>query len=328
MTTEVLRVSDLRTDIHADRRDLPIVNGVSFHIGGGEMFGLVGESGCGKTTLALTLVRLVNPVSGSILFRGLDLAALSQRQMKQQRRHIQIVFQDPYSSLPSRLPVTNIVGEPLDIFSIGTRKERRTAVSEMLDAVGLSRLRSGRRFTHELSGGERQRVSIARALITRPELVILDEPVSSLDVSIQAQVLSLLQHLQSEFKAAYLLISHDLRIVAQMCDRVAVMYAGKIVELAESDKLYSAPLHPYTQALLSSIPTLDVQQPMIPHGLPGQPPSGYERITGCVFNTRCPIRTDICFKYEPALIAHRVAHHAACHNIASRPERGGEVVRT
>lgn len=229
------------------------VDDVSFDINTGETFGLVGESGCGKTTTGRCILRLIEPTSGEVVFNGTDLAKLSPKQMREARRDLQIVFQDPYSSLNPRMRVGTIVEEPLVIHKVGTRDERRARVAELFTLVGLDPTHASR-FPHEFSGGQRQRIGLARALALNPSLIIADEPVSALDVSVQAQVVNLLQDLQQQLGLTYLFIAHDLRLVRQVCDRVAVMYRGRIVELAPADELFSNPLHAYTRALLSAVP--------------------------------------------------------------------------
>ncbi|HZP90597.1 MAG TPA: ABC transporter ATP-binding protein [Actinomycetota bacterium] len=295
------------------------VDGVTFDIGEGETVGLVGESGSGKTTLGRAIVGLVPPTAGSIELRGVELSALRGRRARRARSQIQMVFQDPFASLDPRWPVARSVGEPLRLHRVGTRRERHERVLELLELVGLSR-RMADRFPHELSGGQRQRVGLARALALRPALVVADEAVSALDVSIQAQILNLLQRLQQELGLAYLFIAHDLAVVHQISDRVAVMYLGRIVELAPAVDLYREPRHPYTISLLSANPVPD---PSIEAGrerivLPGDPPSAAAPPPGCRFHTRCWLRerlgdAEICRTQEPPLREAGPGRSVACH---------------
>lgn len=292
------------------------VDGVSFFIREGETLGLVGESGCGKTTVGRTILRLIDPTAGSILFyndnKPTDIAKLSQRAMKPLRRQMQIIFQDPYSSLNPRMTIGDIVGEPLVVHRIGTPVEREARVKELLEAVGLNP-QYMKRYPHEFSGGQRQRIGIARALALGPKLIICDEPVSALDVSIQAQVLNLLEDLQKEFRLTYLFIAHDLSVVRHISDRVAVMYLGKIVEMAETEELFQKPKHPYTEALLSAVPVPDPDYQRERIILKGDVPSPVNPPSGCYFHPRCPYMQPLCKEQEPAFMDSGGEHFVSCH---------------
>lgn len=288
------------------------VDGVSLKIRQGETLGLVGESGCGKSTLGRLILRLEEPTRGDILFEGESILGYDPREMRSLRREMQIIFQDPFSSLNPRKNVVHIVGEPLYVHGMIDRREREARVLELLEVVGLKREHM-RRYPHQFSGGQRQRIGVARALALHPKLVICDEAVSALDVSIRGQVINLLQDLQEEFGLTYLFISHDLSIVEHIGDRVAVMYLGKLVELADSDALYKVPLHPYTQALLSAAPVPDPKRKKKRIVLPGDVPSPIHPPSGCRFHTRCLYAKDICYKQEPALREVKENHFAACH---------------
>jgi oligopeptide transport system ATP-binding protein len=318
----MLEVFDLKMHFNAGdsgwlgfhhRKKVLAVDGVSFEIKQGETLGLVGESGCGKSTLGRTLLLLYRPTAGNIRFKGHDLPMLQGRTLRMLRRHMQIIFQDPLSSLNPRMTVGNALGEPLREHGLATGRVVRERVEDLLKLVGLNPSFINR-YPHEFSGGQQQRIGIARALALSPEFIVCDEPVSSLDISIQAQIINLLEELQERLGLTYLFVSHDLRVVRHICNRVAVMYLGKIVELAETDELYESPLHPYTQALLSAVPVIEVDA-TLKHSriiLQGEIPSPINPPSGCRFRTRCPYAMEHCAQEEPPLIAKSPTHQVAC----------------
>ncbi|WP_366922837.1 dipeptide ABC transporter ATP-binding protein [Metallumcola ferriviriculae] len=288
------------------------VDGVSFTVREGETLGLVGESGCGKSTTGRTILRLLEPTAGKIIFQGKDITHLNAKELRPIRREIQMVFQDPYASLNPRMTVEEIISEPMLVHGLGNKKSRSKKIHELLDVVGLAGYHA-RRYPHEFSGGQRQRIGIARALAVNPRMIIFDEPVSALDVSIQAQVINLMEDLQKEFGLTFIFIAHDLSVVKHISDRVAVMYLGRIVELAEWEKLYKMPMHPYTQALLSAIPVPDPKHKKERIILSGDVPSPGNPPRGCHFHNRCCHAKEKCRQEIPVLRDCENGHFSACH---------------
>jgi oligopeptide/dipeptide ABC transporter ATP-binding protein len=303
------------------------VDDVSFDLAEGETLGLVGESGCGKTTLARSLMRLLEPTGGKLEFRGRDITHASAREMRPLRREIQMVFQDPFASLNPRKRVTQIVGAPLRLHGV-PKDEVPARVDRLLAQVGLQSEHLNR-YPHEFSGGQRQRIGIARALALEPKLIVLDEPVSALDVSVQAQIVNLLEDIQDEFGLSYLFVAHDLSVVRHVSDRIAVMYLGKLMEVSPAEELYTKPIHPYTQALLAAVPIPDPRENRQRERVvvPGEPPNPIDPPSGCVFHPRCPRATEICSTVEPPLATYPSDHLAACHhplNVSADEVAGAE----
>ena len=300
--------------------DIKAVDGVSFDIYKGETLGLVGETGSGKTTVGRTMLQLYEPTDGQVVFDGTDLTSIKGGELRHMRRRMQMIFQDPYASLNPRMTVGSIVAEPLEVHMIAHGKEKRERVQELLRVVGLNPYFVNR-YPHEFSGGQRQRIGIARALALNPDLIICDEPISSLDVSIQAQVVNLLEELQGRLGLTYLFIAHDLSMVRHISDRMAVMYLGKIMELTDRDEIYLNPLHPYTQALMSAVPVPDPVLEEKRHRiiLEGDIPSPANPPVGCNFSTRCPVAIDICSEVEPEFVEVKKGHFCACHLV--QPEQ-------
>lgn len=319
MSNVLLKVEDLkkyfpiRTGLFSRKTgDVKAVDGVSFEVFEGETLGIVGESGCGKSTTGRVIMRLHEATDGRVTFDGLELNSLSNDAMRKVRRDIQMVFQDPYASLNPRHSIGKILEEPLIVHGIGTAAERKKKVIEFLEVVGLSAYHA-KRYPHQFSGGQRQRIGIARALMTNPKLIIADEPVSALDVSIQAQVLNLMKRLQEDLNLTYIFIAHDLGVVRHISDRVGVMYLGKMVELSNSEELYANPLHPYTQALLSAVPVPDPGFERDQILLKGDIPSPADPPTGCTFHTRCPQAIELCKQQVPQFLEVKSGHYVACH---------------
>jgi oligopeptide transport system ATP-binding protein len=299
------------------------VDDVSFSIARGETFGLVGESGCGKSTTGRSLLRLIEPSGGQVFFEGKEITNLSAEVMRRQRKEMQMVFQDPFSSLDPRQNVKGILEEPLKVHGLGNSRERRERIERLMEIVGLPAAHL-QRYPHQFSGGQRQRIGIARALAVQPKLIVADEPVSALDVSIQSQVINLMQDLQEEFGLTYLFIAHDLSVVKHICDRVAVMYLGRIVEIADKKELYANPQHPYTKALLSAVPSPDPKAKRQRITLQGEVPSPANAPQGCAFHTRCPYVMDVCRSQRPPLMQTDSGHQTACflYNDASEVAAG------
>jgi len=312
-TQDVSRHFGNRQAWFGDRQVVRAVDGVTLAVRRGETLAVVGESGCGKSTLARLLVRLIRPTSGAVVYEGRDISSLSEREMRGLRRDLQFVFQDPFSSLNPRMTVGTLVEEPLRVHAMGSRAERRRRVGELLQRVGLRPDFAGR-YPHEFSGGQRQRIGIARALASGPKVVIGDEPVSALDVSIQAQVINLLEDLKDAFDLTLILIAHDLAVIRHMSDRVAVMYLGEIVELAGTAALYDRPLHPYTQALMRAIPVPSPHRRAMAVGLKGDVPSPLAPPSGCRFHTRCPLATTLCAEQKPSFDTAGAGRFVACHH--------------
>ncbi|WOV86613.1 dipeptide ABC transporter ATP-binding protein [Sporosarcina oncorhynchi] len=318
-TTPLLKVKNLKKHFPIKKGifgktvgHVKAVDDISFYVNEGETLGIVGESGCGKSTTGRVLMRLLEPTEGEIEFDGKNLIDLSVEEMRKTRRDIQMVFQDPYASLNPRHTIGKILEEPLIVHGILNSKERKKKVEEFLVIVGLHPFHA-KRYPHQFSGGQRQRIGIARALMTNPKLIIADEPVSALDVSIQAQVLNLMQDLQEEFNLTYIFIAHDLGVVRHISDRVGVMYLGKLVEISDSESLYEKPLHPYTQALLSAVPVPDPDYAKEQIIIEGDIPNPANPPSGCTFHTRCPFKMDICTVDSPKLVEHTTGHSVACH---------------
>jgi oligopeptide/dipeptide ABC transporter ATP-binding protein len=317
----LLRVDDLRVEFWTARGTVYAVNGISFEIAPGETLGIVGESGCGKSTTARLMLRLLDPTSGTIRFEGRDISRLPQRQLRPLRREMQMIFQDPYASLNPRKTVEQIVSQPFAVHKVVGSREAKLRVRELLDTVGLSREHASR-YPHEFSGGQRQRIGIARALALNPKLIVCDEPVSALDVSVQAQILNLLRSLQQEFGLTYVFISHDLSVMRQICTRIAVMYLGRIVEQGNAIDVIERPQHPYTQALVNAVPVPAADATVARVPLEGELPDATNVPTGCRFHPRCPKRFEPCDKVDPPLLDTDAGQRAACllHDPALAPD--------
>ena len=323
MTTPLLEVNDLvkhfpiKSGVVIEREvgRVRAVDGVSLTLGEGETLGLVGESGCGKSTLCRTILQLTPPTSGSVKFMGKELVGMSGRELRPLRRQMQMIFQDPFSSLNPRKRIGQIIGDPMELHRLASGADLNRRVQDLLDRVGL-RPEHVNRYPHEFSGGQRQRIGLARALALRPKLIVADEPVSALDVSVQAQIVNLLKDLQDEFGLSYLFVAHDLGVVRHVSDRVAVMYLGKVVEDSGTDDLYDRPIHPYSNALLSAVPIPDPRRNEARERvvLEGDVPSPSNPPSGCRFHTRCPWSTEVCANDEPAMRGYGPGHAAACHH--------------
>jgi peptide/nickel transport system ATP-binding protein len=311
VTATLISVRNLCKRFGAPPALVHAVEDVSFDIRPGEVLGLVGESGSGKSTIGRLILRSLDPTAGDIAFEGRDIARISQREMRPLRRRMQMVFQDPYASLNPRMRVRDIVGEALDAHGLARGKARAPRIAELLETVGLQADHAGR-FPHEFSGGQRQRIGIARALAVEPDLIVADEPVSALDVSVQAQILNLLQDLRTRFGLSLLMISHDLDVVELMCDRIMVLYLGRVMEVGPAEEVCRAPRHPYTQALLAASPRPDPDAPRLRRLLKGDPPSPLAPPSGCVFRTRCPLATDACAQAVPPPVEVGGGHVVAC----------------
>lgn len=325
MGESLVEIKDLTKTFYTNKnfitrksKEVHAVNHVCLSIERGKTLGLVGESGCGKSTLSRCILRLIEPSSGQVLFKGLDILKLPQKEMRLLRQKMQIIFQDPYASLNPRMTILESVRAPLDVFGIGTPSERVHRAKEILHTVGINDEQL-HRFPHEFSGGQRQRIDIARALILRPEFIICDEPVSALDASVRASVLNLMNMLQQQMGLTYLFISHDLSVIKHISDRIAVMYLGSIVEIADKDELYNNPLHPYTQALLAAIPIPDPTRRSTNLPIQGEMPSPYNIPSGCPFHTRCPFCRERCREEIPLPRKIQGSHFVSCHFVKSSP---------
>lgn len=314
----LLQIKNLKKYFDVDKQKLKAVDGITVDIHAGETLGLVGESGCGKSTVGRTMIRLHNPTEGEVLYNGVNLFSLSEREMMKLRRDIQMIFQDPYASLNPRMTVEEIIAEPFAIHGTLHGKKKRERIKELLQLVGLQAEHMNR-FPHEFSGGQRQRIGIARALALDPRFIVCDEPISALDVSIQAQVVNLLKELQQKMGLTYLFIAHDLSMVKYISDRILVMYLGNMVELTDSAKLYDDPLHPYTKALLSAVPIPDPEVKRERIVLKGDVPSPIDPPSGCVFRTRCPEAMDVCAQVKPTWQEVKPNHFTACHLYSCSP---------
>jgi oligopeptide transport system ATP-binding protein len=321
--TDLVKHFPIKSGILFDRTigQVKAVDGVSFDVKEGETLGLVGESGCGKSTLCRTILHLIEPTSGTVRFDNDEVSSLNRRQLRPLRRKMQMIFQDPYASLNPRKRISQIIGEPIKLHGQAKGDEIRGRVQELLETVGLNPEHYNR-FPHEFSGGQRQRIGIARALALQPKLIIADEPVSALDVSIQAQIINLLEDLQDEFALTYVFVAHDLGVVRHVSDRIAVMYLGKIVEMGPAEEVYNHPIHPYTVSLLSAVPIPDPRENAAREQivLEGDVPSPANPPSACRFHTRCPRATDICSEIEPPLIDYGGGHWAACHHPVGREQ--------